>query len=32
MEKLYLRNNDILMQLVPFDGNDSAIFVKRKTK
>lgn len=32
MEKLYLRNNDILMQLVTFDGNDSAIFVKRKAK
>lgn len=32
MEKLYLRNDDILMQLVTFDGNDSAIFVKRKAK
>ena len=32
MEKLYLKNNDILMQLIPFDGNDSAVFVKRKAK
>ena len=32
IEKLYLKNNDIMMQLLPFDGNDSAVFVKRKTK
>lgn len=32
IEKLYLKNNDIMIQLLPIDGNDSAVFIKRKTK
>ena len=32
MNKLYFDNDDILLQLAPFDGNDSVVFVKRKTK
>lgn len=32
MNKLYLDNDDILLQLATFDGTDSVVFVKRKTK
>ncbi len=32
MNKLYSDNDDILLQLATFDGNDSVVFVKRKTK